>query len=185
MLKSSQASARQGKKGTSDEWHTVSACSEAYKCKARFAGNGRSPWQEVQRRNCALQSAPFGAYRLLRTLRCQFSTGGRMPSNCRLDCVTACRPETIFHSSEVPLAKKRSLHVVNEHFEPDFNAVSCRLRVFQQPARVSLPSHHLHSEGSGRFVWLRPPVRRPAPPPDPMKCCSAARSVDSVGGADC
>ena len=33
------------------------------------------------------------------------------------------------------LAKKRSLHAVNEHFEPDFNAVSCRLRVFQQPAR--------------------------------------------------
>ena len=34
------------------------------------------------------------------------------------------------------LAKKRNLHIVNEHFEPYFNAVLCRLRVFQQSVRV-------------------------------------------------
>ena len=32
------------------------------------------------------------------------------------------------------LAIKRSLHVVNEHFEPDFNAVLFQLRVFQHLA---------------------------------------------------
>ncbi len=33
-------------------------------------------------------------------------------------------------------AKKRSLHGVNEHFEPIFNAVMGRMRLFQQPARL-------------------------------------------------
>ncbi|MCP5349174.1 MAG: hypothetical protein R3F41_13790 [Gammaproteobacteria bacterium] len=36
------------------------------------------------------------------------------------------------------LAKKRSLHAVNEHFEPDFNAVWCQLKVFQQAARETI-----------------------------------------------
>ncbi|MCB2181472.1 MAG: hypothetical protein KQH63_05575 [Desulfobulbaceae bacterium] len=32
-------------------------------------------------------------------------------------------------------AKKRSLHGVNEHFEPNFDAVSASAVVFQQPAK--------------------------------------------------
>ena len=36
------------------------------------------------------------------------------------------------------LAKKRSLHVVNEHFEPVFNAAAATQIVFQQAAREAL-----------------------------------------------
>ena len=32
-------------------------------------------------------------------------------------------------------ARKRSLPIVNKYFEPDFNAISCRMRVFQQAVK--------------------------------------------------
>ena len=38
------------------------------------------------------------------------------------------------------LAKKRSLHVVNEHFEPVFNAATATQIVFQQAARNLWPA---------------------------------------------
>jgi hypothetical protein len=55
--------------------------------------------------------------------------------------LAACRPETRCHSSELPQAKKRSLHVVNEDFEPDFNGVSRGLRIFRQPVRGCAPEN--------------------------------------------
>jgi hypothetical protein len=49
--------------------------------------------------------------------------------------------------------KKRSLQVVNEHFEPNFNAASASTVVFQQPAKPTLPAddHSMTREVVGRI----------------------------------
>ena len=51
------------------------------------------PLQEAQCRRCALQASPYGAYRLIHTLRWHFSPGPGMLSKYRLDCGSACKPE--------------------------------------------------------------------------------------------
>src|SRR5690606_32208942 len=56
-------------------------------------------------------------------------------------------------------AKKRSLHGVNEHFEPTFNAAMATQVVFQQPASPFCPSSAAQAPGRDCACPL------PVPPP--------------------
>ncbi len=65
--------------------YVAPASPEACRCKAQPEGNGLSPWQGLQHRRCMLQGSHYGGSSAIRTQRCNFLAGHRMPAKSRLD----------------------------------------------------------------------------------------------------
>ena len=75
-----------GIQGSANPFPTPSASAQACRCKARCAANSGSIGKQRNAVRCMLERSPYGAFRPVRTLRCDFSTGPDMPSKPRLDC---------------------------------------------------------------------------------------------------